>query len=82
MEGELLSGAQLPLARLAREARQVVDVLPRLPDPVPRRDPPGTLAALGPEAPATETGHARQSEEPVHRLPGLADCFSTSPKAD
>lgn len=55
MECELLASGQLAAARVAREARQVVNLLARLPHPVGGRDPPAALRALGAEAPA-ETG--------------------------
>lgn len=46
---ELLPGAQLAAARLAREARQVVNLRARPPHPVRARDAPAALGALGAE---------------------------------
>ena len=46
VDAELLAGGELPLAAVAGEARKVVDLLPRLPHPVRRRDQPATLEAL------------------------------------
>ncbi len=51
---ELLARGQLPLARVAGEAGQVVDLLPRLPHPVRRGDHAAALEALGPEQPDEE----------------------------
>lgn len=52
VQRELLAGAELAAARVAREARQVVDLLARLAHPVRRRDAAAALGALGTEAPA------------------------------
>lgn len=51
---ELLARAQLSLARVAGEAGQVVDVLPRLAHPVVGADAATALGALGAETSATE----------------------------
>ena len=52
MQRELLARAELAAARIAREARQVVDLLARLAHPVRRRDATAALGALGAETPA------------------------------
>lgn len=48
-DAELLAGGELALARVAREARQVVDLVARLAHPVRGRHRPAALEALGAE---------------------------------
>lgn len=56
VDAELLAGGELPLARVAGEAGQVVDLLLGLPHPVRRRDRPAALEALRTEQPAKIPG--------------------------
>ena len=52
VNAELLPGGELPLARVAGEAGQVVDLVAGLAHPVRRGDHAAALEALGPEQPA------------------------------
>ena len=51
VEGELLAGAELAAARVAGEARQVVDVLAGPAHPIRRRYRTAAPGTLGPESP-------------------------------
>ena len=54
---ELLAGGELPLAGVAGEAGQVVDLVPGFSDPICRRNQPTALEALG-------TEHSTKSKAP------------------
>lgn len=70
VQRELLAGAQLPLARVAREARQVVDVLASLAHPVVGADAAATLGALGAETSVQQRqcGYIRDKHLAQNRL--------------
>ena len=59
VQRELLARAQLPLAGVAREARQVVHPVPGPPHPVRRADGSTTLCTASPEIPAGEKDKGR-----------------------
>ena len=54
VKGELLACAELPFARVAGEAGQVIDVVPGLAHPVACRDASTALGTLGAEASASK----------------------------
>jgi hypothetical protein len=54
VQGELFACAELPLARVAGEAGQVVDVVPGLAHPVACRDTSTALGTLGAETSASK----------------------------
>jgi len=54
VQGELFACAELPLARVAGEARQMVDVVPGLAHPVACRDASTALGTLGAETSASK----------------------------
>lgn len=69
VQRELLAGGQLSAARVAREARQVVDLLARLAHPIRRGDAAAALGALCAEVPgetASVRHHHRHQQYTTH----------------